>query len=728
MDVASRWRLAVGVVRWGAPQPMLTAIVKATFRLDGPRPGILHEPPEPLGTDEAGDVGTDAEVERASDFAPRKARADVLVVGHAHAPEPCLDVHASFEVDGMVKRFRAAAGAPSTAIPLLSEYLARDADDDTPVQVAPRALRLPGWQGRVTSGFDFGHFNVAPPDQRLETLSSRAVLVLRGLLAGAAEQEVRLPGLEPAVFLVRSRDRLDAAEAVALVCDTLWIHTDRALCTLTWRGAVAAPPDGAYLVVDAGYGQAPAWPRVVSELGTVRWSKAQEESDRGPPASEVTRPARPLSTVALRATDDETTRTLPAPIVADELPTTIRKSGDNPMAQVLAEVELESEELVSVDEKAPETPRLGVVLGAGGGAALGGMVLGAPKSAALPFEAAGPAARSAPAPASAPPSKKRLGEETVAIDDAAAIIAKAQKEALPFRRAGSEPARPSSPELPMVDASAAFEPPRRQAPTAPMPPPPAPVEASTTPPMFQVPAHVAAMGKVGASTVTGEVLQPNLAPLPFGGSRPPPPPIGNEGLPKIGGETLTSRDETQTSRPWPADPPLPFRRSGMAANIPPPRAPSPSSSSLPIAPPPAFGAFAPPPPAPAPRTPALGFSPPPPLQPLPSATSAAAAKSPPAAPRTAAAAPPPPEPAADKGDLLPLETYAAVKVALLRGKALPSVLERHGLDEMSWRLEERRRADALSRAAERGDLSVVHTLRRAMREAQKKADEEDARK
>jgi hypothetical protein len=62
-----------------------------------------------------------------------------------------------------------------------------------------------------------------------------------------------------------------------------------------------------------------------------------------------------------------------------------------------------------------------------------------------------------------------------------------------------------------------------------------------------------------------------------------------------------------------------------------------------------------------------------------------------------------------------------VKVALLRGKQLPEALARHGLDEIAWRREERRRTEALSRATERGDLAALHALRRAMHDAQRRS-------
>jgi hypothetical protein len=38
-------------------------------------------------------------------------------------------------------------------------------------------------------------------------------------------------------------------------------------------------------------------------------------------------------------------------------------------------------------------------------------------------------------------------------------------------------------------------------------------------------------------------------------------------------------------------------------------------------------------------------------------------------------------------------------------------------------MEEQRRAEALAHAADNGDLAIIHQLRRAMRDAQRAADE-----
>jgi hypothetical protein len=96
------------------------------------------------------------------------------------------------------------------------------------------------------------------------------------------------------------------------------------------------------------------------------------------------------------------------------------------------------------------------------------------------------------------------------------------------------------------------------------------------------------------------------------------------------------------------------------------------------------------------------------------------------------AGPPPPLPSKPRAadDSLPLETYADVKVALLRGKQLPEVLARHGL-EMTLRVHpvpggEGRRAVGFATFADGSEEnitlfcefhSVSHKIQQDLREA-----------
>jgi hypothetical protein len=80
-----------------------------------------------------------------------------------------------------------------------------------------------------------------------------------------------------------------------------------------------------------------------------------------------------------------------------------------------------------------------------------------------------------------------------------------------------------------------------------------------------------------------------------------------------------------------------------------------------------------------------------------------------------------PDPKHRDDGLLPLELYAQIKTAILSGEAsIGEILDAHSIDEVRWREDERKRADALSRAAKTGDTSAVLDLRRAMRAAMRK--------
>ncbi|MFO0756247.1 MAG: DUF2169 domain-containing protein [Byssovorax sp.] len=268
MDIASLCPLPVGLVPWTSPEPTFTVVLKATFCLDRDGEARLAEEQEPLAGDQASAIDPD-ELLTATDFAPLKARADVLLVGHAVSAEPSTAIPVLFRVDGLTRRFFALAGAPATEIPLSAPYLrAASAEGEETVRVGPEAPWSPRRKhalgdrvlgadglplGPLGRGFDFGFFNAAPPEQQVELLRAGATLLLRGLLPGVDRREVRLPGLRPVVFLMRrSLSGRGTTDEIALRCDTLVIDADRALCTLTFRGVFEPPAedDTACLLVD----------------------------------------------------------------------------------------------------------------------------------------------------------------------------------------------------------------------------------------------------------------------------------------------------------------------------------------------------------------------------------------------------------------------------------------------------------------------------------------------
>jgi hypothetical protein len=597
MEVASRWSFPVGVVRWHAPAPTLTVVLKATFCLSGPRAGALHDIQQPLFVDAPGTCGTEEELENASDLAPRKARADVLLVGHAHSALPCREIEAGIGIDGWHKRFRVGSAVATRAIPLLSQHLARESDAG-PVRVAPRPASVPGWISRALgTEFDFGRFNVAPRDQQLDALSSRSRIALAGLLSGAPRCEVALPGLEPVAFVVPSRERVDFVKQLSMTCDTLWIHTDHALCTLAWRGTVPMPSNDAYLVVDAAYGEVLHWPAVAAQLGNVHWFNAGGDAP-----------------TATSCDDDEAT--LATPARGDDLSTTAKT-------------------------------RIG------------------------------------PATLRQPSTEETVGLPVETEDEPDRAMLTVRRR--PLADVFSAPSTDETLALPEGQ-----EPPTHRGPVFPFQPP-----ASTN--------AVAALERMGPSTIGPNTIGPvavegAMSPLPFAGVRPPPPPLAGVMQRRIHGEeTMAPHLATDVAPGHESVAALPFQSSPRTQLSPSDRpAPLPPSrqTAVPVLPP-------------APPLPAVPYS----------AASASAQND------DATADDVTKKRAPVRHEAIALETYAAIKVALLRGKPLEAVLAQHGIEEISWRIEERRRADGLSRAAERGDLNVVQALRRAMRDAQRQAEE-----
>lgn len=81
--------------------------------------------------------------------------------------------------------------------------------------------------------FDRSFFNDAPTDQQLPELSEDVRIVLENLHPQIPRLITNLPGLRPRA-IIESRGNSN----LALRCDSLWINTDQALCTLTWRGHI----------------------------------------------------------------------------------------------------------------------------------------------------------------------------------------------------------------------------------------------------------------------------------------------------------------------------------------------------------------------------------------------------------------------------------------------------------------------------------------------------------
>lgn len=292
---ALHWRMVTG-------SPALTVVCKVTLRLHPGKMEISSVQEEPWEEDTYWDDDSRRSLSMATDFVPYKAKAEVLLVGSAFAPDQkparswtaqlmvgpvhkVVEVHAdrAFGLDGELREsgsvtrvpllYERAAGGPDSINPVGMRFdvhgalgttpvanlqppgvlVSRRGDTFAPVGFGPIA---PGWPSRRSklhgSAIHFGgrgwnlhplpegvepvYFNAAPHDQHLDVLSPDERITLVGLHSSCGTLVTRLPGIEPTAVVERKGR---TPEPLGLVCDTLWIDTDRSSCHLVWRGRLA---------------------------------------------------------------------------------------------------------------------------------------------------------------------------------------------------------------------------------------------------------------------------------------------------------------------------------------------------------------------------------------------------------------------------------------------------------------------------------------------------------
>ncbi|WP_437760724.1 DUF2169 domain-containing protein [Sorangium sp. So ce1389] len=280
---------------------MLTFACKTTFALR-PGESPLSPEQEPLREADSHWRDDPAwSLYASTDIVPIRPRVDVVLVGHAFAPGQApvrslvarlsvAEIDKSIEVfcdriftkDGALRE-----GQPFVRMPLLWERAARGADAANAVGVAAGARDpygahrvpnlvppgavvsspediiepvgfgpiAPSWPARqsrlgrhaaafssgewqrspLPADLDASYFNAAPLDQQVAALRGDERIVLENLHPEHPRLVTRLAGERPQAFVERPGQ---APQPVALRPDLLWIHTDRALCALTWRGQV----------------------------------------------------------------------------------------------------------------------------------------------------------------------------------------------------------------------------------------------------------------------------------------------------------------------------------------------------------------------------------------------------------------------------------------------------------------------------------------------------------
>ncbi|EYF04387.1 DUF2169 family type VI secretion system accessory protein [Chondromyces apiculatus] len=301
MEVVSSCPLPAASLVW-QPRPSawaLTFLCKATFVLQAGEAQLAQDQ-EPLHADDSyWDDDPTRSLYTPSDLVPHKLRTDVVLVGSAFAPQgqPVRslmvrlivgEVDKAMEVlldraiaaDGtllegqrfarMSLAYERAAGGPDSPNPVGVWPEGRDAygriklpnlqppgymgaaSEIAPVGFGPIS---PGWPGRreklgrhlgswparaiavgpLPEDVDRTFFNVAPRDQQVTGLTEDARLVLENLHPHVPRLVTSLPGLRPRAVL----EGRGGHHALALHLDTLWIDTDRQICTLTWGGQLA---------------------------------------------------------------------------------------------------------------------------------------------------------------------------------------------------------------------------------------------------------------------------------------------------------------------------------------------------------------------------------------------------------------------------------------------------------------------------------------------------------
>ncbi|MRG96644.1 DUF2169 family type VI secretion system accessory protein [Polyangium spumosum] len=648
----------------------LVVVCKATYLLM-PGTSVLHESQEDINEeDNHWDDDPRRSVYSPCDLVPQKRGADVVLVGHAFAPNdvPVRSIQTRLcvgELDKSIEvfcdrhltptgelregprvarvrlRYERAAGGPGTTNPVGMSLDQRDtfgaiklpnlqppgrhvtgpADLVEPIGYGPIAPTWPSRQARL--GIFAGHVDVArwhesPLPDEIDPHFFNVAPPDQEIPEVRPDERIVLEGLHPEhARLVTNLPGLrpevvlerasGRSEEITLKADTLWFDTTRGLCTLVWRGRAAlVHPAEAGRVVVTMVG--PGWASTSAALASQALHAITIEQDDpdGSVTSVASAPSRPHPIMPFTASSAHA----PPP----------RESGVFPMDP--ADID---DEVTFVGLDVPAADPLPFARPHGGGLRSAhdvGLPLPPTPPAAAPFTR--PRTEAPPAPASPPP--------------------------LPF-------AAPPPPPVPFPSRDLPF-----YSPIAPPPVPPEPTRARP-PSRHDLP-------------FIAPPPTPPAAPPPV---TPTPPPI----VPRLGI--------------------APLGTSPLAAPPPPPVAPAPAASPAPVPPPvdiddpetidaPAMIG----PLATAEMAARAAPPPPPPPDPLP-----------PDPPPAAEAPKPAPEPALPLDDY-PIERCAKITASIARRReARAEILEAEELDLARWTDLEKHWADAIRAESERGKTRLL---------------------
>ncbi len=765
-----------------------TVICKATYELRQGVSPLVMTPAAPLPEDLYWEDNRTGSIHTPADFAPFKRHVDVLLGGHAYTPpgqaseffvarfavgtiNKAIAVHGDrhWRPDGslsepvpftkMPLRWERAAGGPTTWNPVgvpvskQGQWPAPNLEPvgfrlQSPTQLGPpigfgalapywptRAEHLKqhgrGWvhekwfERPLPPDVDAAYFNVAPFDQQIAKLPSPMQVVLVHLHPKSPRLSTVLEDVCPVAVVKRSGG---APQEISMRCDTLFVDTDRGTCTLTWRASVPLrhPLEDVSVIVHAMRGgasdQAPLTP---------------------PPIRSQTPPQRPASTHSPAITP---------PVVISELAEAPTFKGS---AKQAAPIPLDIDDSITLDapelllpiedmETAPASQGRAEELAPRSTKDLGAEMLAQESrpstlpplsGSVLPFKSGTETRAQESRPSTLPPHPGpglpfKSGSETLAQESRPSTLPPLPGPGLPFKSANptitSTTEAPEAPRAPKHrriatlvpgPTPAASPPPRR--PTLPFTTaaPKAASKPSATPP-----APVALGDDARWSTVPAHDVAPTHTPvLPFVASSPTAAPW-TDGRPS----DARPSNEEGTGGPGagfmhPTTSGLPFKTAPQAEI----RDPA-SMSPLQL--------------APTPSSPQGEVAPEVHLRPLIDAGSPLSSSALPF--RTAsppAAAPPATAPSEGSGEAaseraerkpgkgsLSIEQYARIKMQLWGAHAsLSEVLERHGIDEVEWRIHERRQADALAAEEREGRCDLALALMAAFEASQAQSSTAD---
>ncbi|MFZ1984846.1 MAG: DUF2169 domain-containing protein, partial [Desulfatitalea sp.] len=312
------------------PENTITLIVKGSYSLAPGAPAALLPPEKqlPPGGDLRYDDDPHAPIRYESDFAYLKPRADVLLVGHCHAPEgrsakACRvtlqagPIRKSLMVFGdrswqrdrlgireksepkpfkaMALRYENSFGGPSESVdPWLPNLESLDGDrvvashpGGIPAGFGPlgrawsERMALAGsysdrWKIErwpwLPEDFDWGYFNAAPPDQQVQGyLQGDETLYFENLHPRHSQWRSSLPGMRVRCFVSEHAKAGPRFREIKMALDTLWVDMDDPILVLVWRGVATVASSDAkeiqeLLIVQESLPEAPRPAELYADL------------------------------------------------------------------------------------------------------------------------------------------------------------------------------------------------------------------------------------------------------------------------------------------------------------------------------------------------------------------------------------------------------------------------------------------------------------------------------